>query len=230
LAGVQIEVRAMSGNTSASLPRLKLTYFDFDGGRGEAARLTLAIAGIEFDDCRIPLKAWADHKEQMPFHALPVLQVDGEEISQSNTINRYLGKLTNLYPADPWQAALCDEVMDAIEDIGTQIVATFSIKDDTRKKAARDRLAGGPIPLYLARLDSELERRGGEYFADNRLTVADLKAFVWIRHLRSGALDYIPTDLPDRMAPLLLRHFERLNGDRQIRAYYEKRRISRARS
>jgi hypothetical protein len=32
--------------------------------------------------------------------------------------------------------------------------------------------------------------------------------------------------LPDRMAPLLVRHFERLNGDRRIRAYYEKRRVS----
>jgi len=220
----------MTGNTNASLPRLKLTYFDFDGGRGEAARLTLAIAGIEFQDCRILLKAWVDHKAQMPFHALPVLEVDGEEITQSNTINRYLGKLANLYPADRWQAALCDEIMDAIEDIGTQIVATFSIKDHAEKETARERLAEGPIPLYLTRLDSELERRGGEYFADNRLTVADLKAFVWIRHLRSGQLDYIPPDLPDRLAPLLLRQFERLNGDGRIHAYYEKRRISQASS
>jgi glutathione S-transferase len=216
----------MTGNTNTSLPRLKLTYFDFDGGRGEAARLTLAIAGIEFEDYRIPPKAWPDHKAQMPFHALPVLEVDGEEITQSNTINRYLGKLANLYPADPWQAALCDEIMDAIEDIGTQIVATFPIKHDAEKKTVRERLAEGPIPLYLTRLDSELERRGGEYFADNRLTVADLKVFVWIRQLASGKLDYIPTDLPDRMAPLLVRHFERLNGDRRIRAYYEKRRVS----
>jgi glutathione S-transferase len=218
----------MTGNTHKSLPHLKLTYFDFDGGRGEVARLTLAIAGIEFEDRRIPPKVWADHKAQMPFHALPVLEVDGEEITQSNTINRYLGKLANLYPADPWQAALCDEIMDAIEDIGTQIVATFPIKDDAEKKSARERLADGPIALYLARLDSQLERRGGEYFADNRLTVADLKVFLWIRHLRSGQLDYIPPDLPDRLAPLLLRHFERVNGDQRIRAYYEKRAISQA--
>jgi glutathione S-transferase len=50
--------------------------------------------------------------------------------------------------------------------------------------------------------------------------------FVWIRHLRSGQLDYIPPDLPDRMAPLLVRHFECLDGDRRIRAHYEKRRLS----
>ena len=216
----------MTRNTNAALPRLKLTYFDFDGGRGEPARLTLAIAGIEFEDHRIPLETWADRKSQTPLHALPVLEVDGVEITQSNTIIRYLGKLANLYPADPWEAALCDEVMDAIEDIGTQIVATFSIKDDVQKRGARERLSEGSIPLYLARLDSELARRGGEYFADHRLTVADLKAFVWIRHLRSGKLDYIPPDLPDRVAPLLLSHFERLNGDHRIRAYYARRRTT----
>ena len=36
----------------------------------------------------------------------------------------------------------------------------------------------------------------------DRLTIADLKVFVWIRHLRSGALDHIPADLPDRIAPM----------------------------
>ena len=30
------------------------------------------------------------------------------------------------------------------------------------------------------------------------VSVADIKVFVWIRHLRSGALDHVPTDLPDR--------------------------------
>ena len=35
------------------MAKLKLTYFDFDGGRGEPARLALHIGGIEFEDHRI---------------------------------------------------------------------------------------------------------------------------------------------------------------------------------
>src|SRR2546429_4863078 len=31
-----------------AMPKLKLTYFDFDGGRGEPARLALHIGGIAF--------------------------------------------------------------------------------------------------------------------------------------------------------------------------------------
>ena len=30
------------------MPKLKLTYFDFHGGRGEPARLALSIGGIPF--------------------------------------------------------------------------------------------------------------------------------------------------------------------------------------
>jgi glutathione S-transferase len=35
------------------MAKLKLTYFDFDGGRGEPARLALHIGGIAFEDQRI---------------------------------------------------------------------------------------------------------------------------------------------------------------------------------
>ena len=32
---------------------LKLTYFDFHGGRGEPARIALSIGGIPFEDDRV---------------------------------------------------------------------------------------------------------------------------------------------------------------------------------
>ena len=115
------------------MKQIKLTYFDF-GGRAEPARLALSIGGIEFEDCRLSFDEWANFKEQTPFHAIPILEHDGKILTQSNTINRYVGKLTNLYPADPWQAALCDEVMDAVEDILCQIITTFSITDEEEKK------------------------------------------------------------------------------------------------
>lgn len=36
---------------------------------------------------------------------VPVLEVDGEQIAQSIAITTYAGKLANLYPWDPLQAA-----------------------------------------------------------------------------------------------------------------------------
>lgn len=213
--------------THAPARRLKLVYFDFDGGRGEPARLALTMAGIPFEDHRVPAGEWPALKAKMPLQALPVLEVDGIEVTQSNAINRYVGKLAGLYPADRLEAAFCDEVMDAVEEITERIVTTFPL-EGTEKESARRRLAEGPIPLYLTRLERLLERGGGEYFADRRLTVADLRAFLWVRHLRSGSLDHVPRDLPDRVAPLLVSHFERISADRGIAAYYERRRAASA--
>ena len=62
--------------------------------------------------------------------------------------------------------------------------------------------------------------------AADRLTVADLKVFVWIRHLRSGVLDHVPADLPDRVAPKLVEHYERVKNDPRVQAYYAKHGVS----
>jgi glutathione S-transferase len=203
------------------MAKLKLTYFDFHGGRGEPARIALSIGGIPFEDDRVPPSEWGSRKANTPFGALPVLEVDGEVVAQSNAINRYVGKLTDLYPSDAWQAALCDEVMGAVEDIGTKIGATFFLPEE-QKRTQRKELVEGPIPFYLTRLEQRLEAHGGQYFTADRLSVADLKVFVWIRHLKSGALDHVPADLPDRVAPKLVRHYERVKNEPRVKAYYAK--------
>ena len=117
------------------MAKLKLTYFDFDGGRGEPARLALHIGGIAFEDQRIVGKDWPAFRDKTPFLAMPTLEVDGKVVSQSNSINRYVGKLTGLYPEDNWQALLCDEVMDAAEDISARIGQTIDLPADAKKKA-----------------------------------------------------------------------------------------------
>ncbi len=205
------------------MPKLKLIYFDFHGGRGEPARLALHIGGVEFEDQRVVFADWPAIKPQMPYQVLPVLEVDGKLLAQSNSINRFVGKLAGLYPGDPWQAGLCDEIMDAVEDSTQLLVATFSIESENEKKAARQALVDGALRSSLEQLQTRLEQSGRKYFSDSRLTVADLKVFGWIKDLKSGNFDHIPTDLPDRVAPLLMEHFERVNTHPKIVEYYASR-------
>lgn len=202
------------------MPELKLTYFDFNGGRGEACRLAMAIGNVPFVDDRIGVEDWPALRDSTPFGQLPILYVDGEAVTQTNTINRYVGKLAGLYPSDAFEAARCDEVMSAIEDIMYRIVPTLFMQDEEEKRKAREELANGPIPLFVKRIGEMLEARGGEHFADGQLTVADLKVFLWVRYLRSGMLDYVPTDIVDNLAPNLVDHFERVNAHPAIRAWY----------
>lgn len=200
----------------------KLTYFDFDGGRGETVRIAFHAADVEFEDHRISFDEFMQHKKTYRFDAVPTLHIDGVEVTQSNSMTRYAGKMAGLYPADDLQALYCDEVMDAVEDITHFIVRTFGLEGDALKKA-REELAEGWLTVFLEGLDALLARGGGEYFCDGKLTVADLKVFVVINWLTSGGLDHIPTDIVQTKAPALMAHHARVASDPIVTAYYESR-------
>lgn len=67
----------------------KLVYFDINGARGEAARLAMVIGEVPFEDDRVKFADWESRKSGTPFDALPVLEVDGQTVAQSNGINRF---------------------------------------------------------------------------------------------------------------------------------------------
>ena len=203
------------------MPHYKLTYFDMDGGRAEPIRIALHSAGIDFEDDRFPFTDFPTVRKKTRFNAVPILEIDGEQLTQTNAIARYVGKMAGLYPADDMQALYCDEVMDVFEDVSHKVVATFGLEGDALKEA-RQKLVDGWLTTFVRGIGQLLER-GGDYFADDRLTMADLKAFVQVRSLRSGRLDHVPVDLVDRLAPNLAAHQERVAADKRVVAWYAAR-------
>ena len=204
------------------MPRYKLTYFDFDGGRGEPVRIAFHSARIEFEDHRISFPEFMETRESMRFHCSPTLEIDDVVVTQSNGMLRYVGKAAGLYPDDPLQAMYADEAMGAVEDMLHQLVTTFGLEGD-ELKAAREKLADGWLKVFVLGLGDILERGGNEYFADNRLTVADLKVFVQMAHIRSGKLDHVPADFVDKLAPNLAAHADRIADEEIVKAYYASR-------
>ncbi|MFZ6724906.1 glutathione S-transferase [Undibacterium sp. MH2W] len=203
------------------MSQLKLTYFDVHGGRGEPVRLALAIGGIAFEDHRFSFAEFPEVRKTTPFGQVPTLEVDGVTVTQCDAMLRYAGKLAGLYPNDAFQALLCDEVMYVVEESIVRLGPTFRMTGE-EQKAARLALVNGPMPVYLQWLEKQLLAHGGEYFADNRLTVADLKVFVDIRGLNSGRLDHVPTDLVEKVAPALNAHLQRISSLPTVQAYYAK--------
>jgi glutathione S-transferase len=198
---------------------LKLTYFDFSGGRAEPARLALHIGGIPFEDNRFAPGDFPEVRKTTPLNQVPTLHVNDLQVTQSDAITRYAGKRVGLYPEDDLQALFCDEVMGALEDINIKLGATFGMTGDALRNA-REALAAEVLPRYLRWLQNQLEGHGGEFFADHRLTVADLKAFVILRWLGSGKLDHIPADLVETVAPKLGAFIDRIAGIPAIAHYY----------
>ena len=203
------------------MSQLKLTYFDFHGGRAEPARLALAIGGVAFEDHRFSFAEFAEVRKSTPFGQVPTLQVDGVQVTQCDAILRYVGKLAGLYPTDPFQALLCDEVTYVVEDASVKLGPTFRMKGEALKEA-RTALVNGSMPMYLGWLQNQLLAHGGEYFADNRLTIADLKVFVEVRGLNSGRLDHVPNDLVAKVAPALNAHMQRIAKTPAVAQYYAK--------
>jgi len=188
------------------------------GGRGEPLRIAMHAAGIDYIDERWAFPEFVDKRSELRFRAVPALEIDGKIVTQSNAIGRYLGRQAGLYPDDPLQALYCDEVCDALEDMTHYIVQTFGLKGEDLQRA-REQLVETRLKTFITGFDELLQRGGGEYFANNALTMADLKMFVQISGLTSGNLEHIPTDLIEQLAPALLSHQRRVAESDVIKAY-----------
>jgi len=200
----------------------KLTYFDISGGRGEPIRIAFHAGGIPFEDNRLSGAEFASMRDSTRFKYLPMLEIDGAEITQSNAMCRYVGRLAGLYPEDDLQALYCDEVLEVVEDDSHRIGQTFGLEGDAMKQA-RDKLVNGWTATFLRGLSQLLARGGGKYFADNRLTVADLKLLMEVRWISSGMLDYVPKDIVRNIAPDIADHAARIAEEPIVKAWYASR-------
>ncbi|MFC3033391.1 glutathione S-transferase family protein [Pseudoalteromonas fenneropenaei] len=198
----------------------KVTYFDVNGGRAEPIRLALFIGGIAFEDERFGYAEFPEVKKRMPLAQVPVLTLDGQQITQSSAILRYVGRLAELYPQDAYQALLCDEIIDSIEDVTGRIVMTFGLQGDALKEA-RGKLVDNYLLPHLQWLTQKLE--GKTFFVEERLTIADLKTLAHLSWLNSGLLDHIDKTLVAEHAPVVQQYVMRLQQHPQIVKYYQQR-------
>ncbi|WKY05478.1 hypothetical protein Q1695_006024 [Nippostrongylus brasiliensis] len=94
----------------------KLSYFN-NRGKAEIARQLFVLAGQEFEDKRYASREeYAPHASETPFGLLPVLEVDGKQLSQSNTIARYLARKFGYAGKTPFEEALVDSIADQYND------------------------------------------------------------------------------------------------------------------
>lgn len=53
----------------------------------------------------------------MPFGMLPVLEIDGQMVAQSNAVARYLARQNGLSGKDEWESLQCDVLVDTLGDL-----------------------------------------------------------------------------------------------------------------
>lgn len=198
---------------------LKLSYFDINGGRAEPIRLALALGNIAFEDHRFSFDEFAEQRLKMPLGQVPVLAVDNVQITQTNAMLRYAGKQAKLYPSDAYQALLCDEVLDTVEDCINKIVPSMFLSGE-EQKLAREQLVQKDLPKYFGFLGAKLLQQKSGWFADQQLTIAELKLSALVGWINSGGLDHVPTDLIASIAPNLNKSYQRVAEHEGVKAYY----------
>lgn len=53
----------------------------------------------------------------MPYGMLPVLEINGKTIAQSNAVARYLARKYGLAGKDEWESMICDVLVDTLSDL-----------------------------------------------------------------------------------------------------------------
>ena len=197
-----------------------LTYFDFAGSRGEECRIALHLAGVYFDDVRVKNADWPPMRAPMPFAALPVLQIPGRPpLAHSNAILVFIGRQHGLHPADAFEAAQHEAMMSAVEELRHTITPSLRIADPEQKRAAREALAANELAAWGSQVERQLG--DGPFVGGASLQVCDIKLYMVVRWLTSGALDHVPTTVLDH-CPKLLRLFRAVGEHPGVKAWLTK--------
>ena len=171
----------------------KLIYFDAPVSRGEECRLALHLAGIDFEDARIKPADWPAMKEQMPYGGLPVLELpECTPLAHSNAILVLIGRRYGLHPADDFEAARHEGMMQHVEDLRAVVGPTIRM-GDAEKKTAREALVAGFLPAWARSAEKNI--LGEPFFGGARLHVVDLKLHMVVRWLVGGKVDHIPATI-----------------------------------
>jgi len=168
---------------------VKLTYFNLKG-RAELARLILAQAAVDYEDCRISKDDWLSLKPATPMGQLPLLEVEGQTLAQSLTIARYLARQHGLAGNTDIAAAEADMVIDSLTDLMGPAANMMREKDEERKADMKRSFSEETVPAWLEMLEKLLTQRGGKYLAGGQLSWADLAVFNIIDNMQGRLADF----------------------------------------
>jgi glutathione S-transferase len=154
----------------------------------------LTVAGVDFEDDRLPPKSWPELKGSTPFGCLPVLEIEGRgRLAETNAILTFIGRGHDLHPKDSWQAAQHLSVMSAAEHLRHASAATSKASSEEEKKAAREALAAGTLSRFGKSVEAMIGE--GPFLAGQEINVADIKLYVVLRGYVTGIFDYISKDV-----------------------------------
>ena len=164
----------------------RLHYFK-GRGRAETTRWMLAVSQIDFENVAIDTpEALAALRAtgKLPFDQMPLLEIDGLNLSQSSAMIRYLARRGSYYGDTDVDALWCDMIAGAVADFAeAAIQAAFQPSAEIAVKSLTGRFEKfGPV------FEARLAKNNTGYCVGNRLTFAD----VILAEALTGYLEWVP--------------------------------------
>ena len=181
-------------------------------GRAETTRWMLAVNQIPFENIVIDMPEELDALRatgKLPFDQIPLLEIDGHNLSQSSAMIRYLARRGDFYGDTETDALWCDLMAGAVADFSeTGLKAMFQATNEiaiSEQQAAFAKFA----PCF----EACLKENSTGFCAGTRLSFAD----VILAEALSLYLEWIPDILEP--TPLLKALNETVLSQPGIKAY-----------
>lgn len=129
---------------------IKVHYFA-GYGRGEAIRMLLAHAKVEYENITYTFETLPEIKAsgKLEFGQLPAVEIDGKFYAQSVAILRMFGKKYGYYPEDAYESWRVDSTIDAIGDLLNAFYKANFNPDEEAKKALFATFFETTFPKFL---------------------------------------------------------------------------------
>ena len=208
------------------MENIKFHYFDLQA-RGELVRLILHYSSVPFEDVRYDLsKDWPNVKEDKKwrFGQLPVIEINGKILAQSQTIARYLSQKLGYIPTDLEKATEVEELREFINsDISDRQYYGGLFKDLELKEQYRKEYFENTLPKKLSYLEELLKGNTTGFLLGDSITIADFTLIDFAQRVLYDK-DWIDRTKPVlEKLPNLTAYFQKRFEDPKYKAYLEKK-------
>ena len=155
---------------------------------------------------------------RLKYGQLPMLEIDGMELVQSNSILRYVARKGNLYPSSIKEQYMVDVICDGVNDMRSSVVgfpfhaSVEKLKEDVQRV----------VPRYIAAFEKTLQESKTDFFLNCGITVADVVLFEVLDFIRCiTSTDWTLNIL--KPYPHVTKHFNRMHSVGSLNKYLKSR-------
>jgi glutathione S-transferase len=168
----------MHSQTSEKSSAIRLHYFGING-RAASIRAILHSQNVQFDDVKYTFESWANVKKSgdFEFEQMPMLEIDGNKLSQTYAICLYLARNYNLLGSSLYEEYMINSLVCSFDDIHPSVLEIMFPKTDEQKANIATNTKNfltTKAPFFMKIWEARYNTNGTNYMVGKGFTLADI--------------------------------------------------------